>query len=64
MHVDRENASELLLCVYPAVKVREICEQITVSLNRISDTVALCGGAVGNPEDLPCRSFKTAQPEL
>ena len=30
MHVERENTSELLLCVYPAVKVREICEQITV----------------------------------
>ena len=29
MHVERENTSELLLCVYPAVKVREICEQIT-----------------------------------
>ena len=29
MHVERENTSELLLCVYPAVKGREICEQIT-----------------------------------
>ena len=33
MHVERENKSELLLCVHPAVTVREICEQITIQLS-------------------------------
>ena len=31
-------------------------------LTRIAATVALCGGVVGNPEDLHCRSYKIALP--
>ena len=30
----------------------------------ISATVALCGGAVGNPEGLHCRSYNVGLPEL